>query len=287
MTPTRWGETLPGPPVLDRRVGGAVPALVRRWQGIPPEIDQCALDQHYLSIHLGGAKRLHRDGEARRLVCDAAPSAHSVVPAGSAYRWRTEGPINFMHVYLAPATVDRFVASGFERDPNGVELRDCLGELDPLIGSLGAALVDELAGDTAEQAYLDHLMHLLLFQTLRRHSRAQRPPTPGPHALAPYKLRRAIDFIESHLAEPIGVTEIAAAGGTSAFHFSRAFRRAVGRPPYAFLLDRRVAKAKMLLAGSTPLADIARQCGFVEAGQFSRIFKRATGASPSKYRNRS
>lgn len=288
VSPAMWGETLGDKPSLDCAIGGAVPALIRRWQGIAPDIDQCALDQHYLSIHLGGAKRLHRTGEGQRLIHDTAPNAHSFVPAGAAFRWRTEGPIDFMHVYVATSTIDRFVAKTFDRDPRHVQLRDCLGASDPLIASLATALVDELISDGgAQQAFLDDVMHLLLFHVLRRHSNAPSTGARSLYALPPYKLRRALDFIESQSGQPIGVTEIAAACGTSAFHFSRAFHHAMGVPPYAFLIERRVAKARELLSTSVlPLTQVAAQCGFGGLSQFSRMFRQVTGMSPSGFRNR-
>ena len=288
LTPAVWGEMLGGKPILDCAIGGAVPAQVRRWQGIAPDIDQRALDQHYLSVHLGGAKRLHRTGEGQRLVRESAADAHSFIPAGGAFLWRTEGPIDFMHVYLAPATVDRFIGTTFDRDPRNVELQDCLGVSDPLIGSLATALIDELSSDDApQQAFLDDVVHLLLFHVLRRHSSAPSIGARNLYALPPYKLRRALDFIESQLGQAIGVTEIAAACGTSAFHFSRAFRHAMGLPPYAFLLERRMAKARdLLLASMLPLTQVAAECGFGGLSQFSRMFKQATGVSPSGFRNR-
>lgn len=287
MTPLGWGDTLAGRPTLDRRIGGAVPALIRRWRGIPADIDQLALDQHYLSIHLGGSKRLHRNGEGHRLIRDAECGAYSVVPAGSAYRWQTEGPIDFMHIYLAPRTIDRFVARNFGQDHHRTELHDCLGANDPLISSLATALTDELANeDGIQQVYVDDLMQLLLIRLLRLHSDVSPAASRNLYALPPYKLRRALDFIEAQLDRPIGVAEIAAAVGTSAFHFSRAFRHSMGRPPYAYLLERRVAKAKLLLDSRTmALAEIARQCGFGGLSQFSRIFKKETGVSPSGFRN--
>lgn len=289
LSPTSWGDSLEARPMLDHKLGGAVPALVRRWRGIGAEIDQAPLDQHYLSIHLGGAKRLHRDGEGQRLICDTRPTAHSFVPAGAAYRWRTEGPVDFMHVYVAPRTLDRFITSSFDRDPRGAELRACLGESQPLIDALAAALLDELTDpDGVQQAYIDDLMHLLMFRLLRCYSNVGSITRPTQHALAPHRLRAAIDFIETHLAEPIGVAEIAAAAGMSPFHFSRAFRLATGAPPYAYLLDRRIAAAKLRLAApGASLAEIARACGFGGASQFSRMFKSATGINPSRFRQRS
>ena len=287
LTPINWGNTLSGQPILDTRIGGAVPALVRRWQGIAPNIEQSSLDEHYLSIHLGGAKRLRRNGEGCNLVRDTEQIAHSFVPAGSAYQWVTEGPIDFAHFYFDPKTIDRFVANSFDRDPRDAELRACLGESEQLIDSLASAVLAELAnGDGPQQAYLDDLMHLLLFQLLRRCSDAGSVATPNPHALAPHRLRIAIDFIEANLGQPIGVSEIAAAAGMSAFHFSRAFRQSTGAPPYAYLLGRRVAAAKLrLLVPGGSLAAIALECGFSSANQFSRMFKNATGLNPSCYRS--
>ena len=288
LTPLTWGETLAGQPVLDVRIGGAVPALARRWKGIPPAIEQSSLDEHYLSIHLGGAKRLHRDGEGKKLVSDTNPGAHSFVPAGSAYKWMTEGPIDFMHLYFDQKTIDRFVTSSFDRDPRGAQLRECLGESEPLIGSLTAAILAEVSSeDGVQQAYLDDLMHLLMFQLLRRYSDVASIAMPGQHVLAPHRLRLAIDFIESHLAQQIGVADIAAAAGMSAFHFSRAFRLTTGAPPYAYLLDRRIAAAKhWLTRPDASLATIARDCGFSSPSQFSRMFKATTGVNPSSFRRR-
>ena len=250
MTPFGWGETLSAAPGLDRRLGGAVPALVRRWRDIPPDIEQHALDQHYLSVHLGGPKRLHRAGEGQTLVREVEAGAYSFVPAGAAYRWRTEGPIDFLHVYLDPPSLDRCVTAEFDRDPRAVELRDSLGDDDRLLTSVVGALIETLHDPVgAQQAYVDHLMQLLVHQLLRRHSNACCDNTPRvPHALAPYKLRRAMDFIETELSKPIGVADIAAVTGTSPFHFSRAFRHATGYPPYAYLLERRLLRARDLLS---------------------------------------
>ena len=118
------------------------------------------------------------------------------------------------------------------------------------------------------------------------HSNVQETPTAAAHLLAPFRLRRAIDFIEEHLACPIGVAEIATAAGISAYHFSRAFRQTTGKPPYAFLLDRRLARAKLLLGTSdASLTAVSQNCGFNSLSQFSRTFSRSVGLTPTAYRN--
>ncbi len=131
-----------------------MPVSVRRWRGIAPDIDQVALDQHFVSIHLGGAKRLLRRGEGRRAMRDVGSGAFSVVPAGAAFYWETVGPIDFAHFYFEPKLVDHVVASAFDRDPSYAQLQETLGDADPLIGSLTLSLIEELEADDPQQAYL-------------------------------------------------------------------------------------------------------------------------------------
>lgn len=286
-SPHSWGQSLSGPPVLDEVVSGPVPSIVRRWKGVAPDIDQAALDHHFVSIHLGGAKLLRRRGEGKTAERDVRSGAHSVVPAGAAFRWETAGPIDFAHFYFKPKVVDHVVASGFNRDPINIQIEDALGDADDMITSLALGLLEELESDERQQCYVEDMLHLLLCRILRLHSNARQTSPLAKHALAPFRLRRALDFIEAHLGSQISVEDIAAASGVSRFHFSRAFHETTGSAPYAFLLGRRIALGKMLLTDdSLPLANIATQSGFTNLGQFSRIFKRVTGSCPSSFRRR-
>lgn len=287
MNPESWGQSLSGAPVMDRDVGGLVPASIRRWQNIDASIDQIALDQHFVSFHLGGPKRLMRSGEGAPASRDVESGAYSVVPAGAAFQWQTIGPVDFVHFYFDPKTVNHVIASAFDRDPAYVHLQESLGDVDPMASSLALNLLEELAGDDFQQAYLDDMLHLLLCRVLRLHSNARHSSPLARHVLAPYRLRRALDFIEANLGNPIGVEDIAAASGLSQFHFSRAFRQTVGQAPYAHLLERRIGAAKALLLNSDrSLTAIAGHCGFTSLSQFSRMFKRDMGASPSDFRDR-
>ena len=287
IAPTAWSDTLSGSPLVDKEITGLVPAHLRRWARIAPDIEQAALDHHFVSIHLGGAKRLHRRGDGRSQSQDIVSCAYSVVPAGSAFSWTTEGPVDFAHLYFAPSALDHIIAEAFDRDPSRIALGDALGKDDPLTGSVALALIDELSGEDANRAYVDDLMHLLLCRMLRLHANVHDITDRARHSLAPFRLRRAFEFIEENIAAPIGVAEIAAASGVSPYHFSRAFRQTTGKPPYAYLLDRRVLKAKALLMNSTTsLTTIARQCGFTSLSQFSRTIRRATGMTPTQIRDR-
>ena len=286
LSPAAWGERLSGLPVLDRSWSQTSPVIVRRWQNISPQIDQVALDHHFLSVHLGGPKRLLRCGDGSNNTIDVSDGAHSIVPAGAAYLWDTVGPVDFAHLYVAPETLDALITEKFDRDPSHIELHESLGKHDPLVRMLTISLLEELRGDDVHRCYVDDIVDLLLSRVLCLHSDVKLSQSYARHALAPFRLRRALEFIEANLRQPIGVGEIAAASGISPYHFSRAFRHATGRPPYAFLLERRVARSKELLRSyDLKLSYIAEQCGFTSLSQFSRMFRHHVGSTPTRYRN--
>lgn len=104
--------------------------------------------------------------------------------------------------------------------------------------------------------------------------------------LSDQQLKRAYDFIESHLATDICLEEIASAAGLSPYHFSRAFKSSTGDTPYQFVLNARIERAKALLReGKTAISAIAEQVGFNSSSQFSRRFTQVTGVAPRVFRS--
>lgn len=66
---------------------------------------------------------------------------------------------------------------------------------------------------------------------------------------------------------------------------SRAFSRATGGTVIAALMARRILAAQELLsAGTLPVAEVARRCGFHRRDVFTRAFRAATDRSPSQWR---
>lgn len=80
------------------------------------------------------------------------------------------------------------------------------------------------------------------------------------------------------------VSELAAACGVSAGHFSRAFRRTVGTSPHQWLLEQKIAHAKCLLKGKKSISEIAFACGFADQSHLTRLFLRKVGVTPGEWR---
>jgi transcriptional regulator GlxA family with amidase domain len=100
-------------------------------------------------------------------------------------------------------------------------------------------------------------------------------------ALPRWRLRRAIDYVESRLAEPISLAEIASVTGLTRMHFAAEFRAATGLRPHEYLLRRRIERSQeMLMTTDMTLVDIALAVGFQTQSHYSNVFRRFVGQSP-------
>jgi AraC family transcriptional regulator len=91
--------------------------------------------------------------------------------------------------------------------------------------------------------------------------------------------------MEEHVAEDVSLSELAGLVRLSPYHFLRAFKRSFGEPPHRYWTERRIARAKALLADPRhSITEIAFDCGFSGSSQFGAAFPRLTGQKPSSYR---
>ncbi len=95
----------------------------------------------------------------------------------------------------------------------------------------------------------------------------------------------AIDLMGSHIADPLGLEQLAALSGLGTRQFQRLFRRALGQTAMAFYRDLRLAKADDLLRQSTlSVLDVGLATGFGNAAHFARCFRARYGVSPGRRR---
>ncbi len=110
----------------------------------------------------------------------------------------------------------------------------------------------------------------------------------NPPASNEYRRRicRAIDFINSHLAESPSVAEVARAAPFSSFHFQRLFRAIIGETVAEFTRRLRLETAARHLRyrRDEGITELACELGFSSSQNFAKAFKKHFGVSPSKYR---
>lgn len=99
------------------------------------------------------------------------------------------------------------------------------------------------------------------------------------------EIDRARAFFDEHYNEEISIEQYAVSRNMSTSWFNRSFRSAVGTSPMQYILDVRIRNAQTLLETTDySVGNIASLVGYENPMYFSRLFRKAKGLSPSKYR---
>jgi AraC-like DNA-binding protein len=122
----------------------------------------------------------------------------------------------------------------------------------------------------------------LLRRAVARHASQVRGPSAPPRDVA----ARASALMESRLASPLLLADIARECSVSPFQLIRAFHSAFGVPPHAYLMQARLRRARALLQGGEEISTAAFSCGFVDQSHLTKVFKRYYGMTPGAYTGR-
>lgn len=101
------------------------------------------------------------------------------------------------------------------------------------------------------------------------------------------RLNDAIVFIESNYMKDISLTQISNAAGINHVTLTDLSKELLGVTIMEFLMQYRVGVAKKHLAFTDiPIKEVADRSGFKTVQHFSRVFKKATGKTPAKFRDK-
>lgn len=256
-------------------------------QGKPIEFKCVDPLDHKVVLHLAVPTAFHGGivGPVRKLSMQ--PGYVSIVPAGADSAWCAGGgDVDVLHLHLSPQRLSSMLLDGETRRKT-VELVPKVAVSDDRIFRLGQDCVTALQSPGVPSlALMDSIALALGAHLLRNHSADDGQSTRTIHYfIAPYRLRRAMEFIEAHLNEDIGLEHIAVSAGLSTYHFSRGFKRALGQSPYHYLIKRRIERAKHLLAATElSLSETALACGFSSQQHFTSTFAKMVGMAPGRFR---
>ncbi|SDA55866.1 AraC family transcriptional regulator [Pseudomonas sp. NFACC15-1] len=200
-------------------------------------------------------------------------------------RWQVTSPEPFvvMHVYLGLALLERAIA---EAGGGAIQLREVSGGRDEVLSALLEQIRMELTRRGETSALLvQGVAQCLAVHLARHYVDAGAEDMSGRNALPAFKLKRVIQLMEQHLAEPFNLGDLARAIGLSEYHFSRLFKRATGRSPSQYFIQLRMARARQLLIETErSIIDIGLEVGYGSPSHFSQVFRREVGVAPSHYR---
>lgn len=129
---------------------------------------------------------------------------------------------------------------------------------------------------------MQHVLNDIFFQYLHEFSAGKALYTDD--NTKPY-VQQAIDYYDTHYAEPISLQRLVQEFHTSPSSLNRMFKNETGLSPIEYLIKLRIRKARhMLLFTNDTIAEIAEQCGYENTAYFSNAFKKNCGLSPTEYR---
>jgi transcriptional regulator GlxA family with amidase domain len=105
------------------------------------------------------------------------------------------------------------------------------------------------------------------------------------HGTTNAALLDAITAMESHVADPLDLAQLARFAGVGPRQLNRLFRQRLGSSTMDYYRRLRLEKARALLRGSAmPMTEIALATGFAGSAHFASRHSRSYGAPPSSLR---
>jgi AraC family transcriptional regulator len=210
----------------------------------------------------------------------------SITPAGAVLFCQGNDEDQFFRIQLASQFFRQVAQDTLELDGDRVELLPEFRARNPQIEQIGMMLLAELkTGGLAGKLYVESLTNVLAVHLLRNYVAVQRSIAVYDGGLSDRQLLKIADYINTHLADDIALSDLAQLLGMSPFHFSRLFKRSLQVTPHQYVLGQRIEQAKQLLKEtSLPIMDIALQCGFSSHSHLGKWFRQQTGVTPKMYR---
>jgi AraC family transcriptional regulator len=275
--------------------GGGLSAAIWRFenQSVYELPGRANNDTDLIAMSIGGQHHHTYFADGRRKWSQPHPAFHmNFVVANEQPRaiFTSQRPFAYLHIYVPHSLVEQLaVEGGAIQADRTVTLIDPMCSPDPFAESIGRQFIREMtSGDGCSRMLIDVLGQQLVVRLLRQHSSVS-----GSNAFAgrrrpgyrDWRLRRAIDYLEAHLADDVSLGELAKVVGLSSARLVGVFREGTGEPPHRWLMNRRFIRACELLGNpSLSITEIAHRCGFASSQHLATVMRRRLAMTPTAYR---
>jgi len=213
----------------------------------------------------------------------AEPGGFDVVPSSSSYRSIETTGFFIVLAYKQPLA-SRIIAE-YSSDKD-VDLVPGQVQASAKGLSLAQAIRDFFADRHVGGAlYLESVATLIMEHIIRHRSSVSGQLKRVPDFLALKTLKTAIEYIQDNLQRELSLDGIAGVVGLSPFYFAHSFKATTGIPPYRYVLQCRIERAKALLREpSLSIAEIAYEVGFGNQSHMTTVFRKTLQVTPKVYR---
>ena len=161
-------------------------------------------------------------------------------------------------------------------------IADVRFQKDASIRTLAGLSIEHLRSGTPDRLYTEGLAIAIMARALMQSDDRAKPVSARG---TDTRIARAIDYAEAHLNADLSIAELARVAAMSPSWFRECFHAATGQSVHAYVRDRRLERARLLLAERHLSIDrIAGACGFADQSHLTRTFKRHFGTTPGQVR---
>ncbi len=240
-------------------------------------------DRHFLDIQIGGAKGHYSIEDLDALDDDSPSNSFVFLPANGERRIDAIRSGWSIQLIVQAERFDAIVDTLPSVDLLGIRLI-CHAHDDSLVG-IANVLKDVVttSNDNTPSEYYDALVTAILVRTAY-HFSGSAFHEPRQVSMQP-RIQIVLDHVENYMDRPLPLSELAELANTSPYHFSRMFRRATSRSVHQYIIERRLERAKILLADSdASIAQISYDCGFGSQSHMTNVFTKILGTTPGAFR---
>jgi AraC family transcriptional regulator len=238
-------------------------------------------DLDFAGIALNTGGRVWRDNETTLNVLGGL----AMMPFEGA-RWRFDGPASFVQLYVPFKLLGAVSESLFDCELRHTSMRMPSGVRGDGLCRTAHAIGRSIARVEPTNLILDSWALILADLLVRRFASHSEKAVRTSFGKIPARgIARVIDYVEANIDQDLDLASLSGVAAMSVYHFARRFKETVGVSPHAYVLSRRVRRAReMLDRGDAGLAHVAVACGFSSQAHFTTVFQRDIGVTPGEYR---
>jgi AraC-like DNA-binding protein len=238
--------------------------FIERQEANPEIVNIPFLEDDVLGFLLEGSARIYaRLIDGFSFHQHVGPQSLNLIPHHSEVVTNWDAAWTYGILRLNRSFVGEMAAAIQRGDPARIQFVPTRYFTDPLLYHLGMELINEMQhANPLDLLYAESLITTLTLYLLRHHSTGRIVRELSGSRLTPAQLGMVDEYIHAHMDQKISLADLAACLHVSVPHFERMFRATTQRPPYRYVLELRLERAKFLLERTRlPLAAVARQCG--------------------------
>lgn len=286
---TKYQEIYPSEPLLNsqhiKEISSSADLLTLEYfEAQPGSMPTQVFEQHHILVNINpNAHRVENWREGQHLDYILEENEIVVTPAGMNSGWQWHANSKVIIITLAPEPFSEFAQNELGVILSDEQLKDVPKFQDDDLTKAAKSLFLSLEEKSLGFGVLyESLARVFLVKLIQKYAKFEANDT---NSLSTHRFNKVFAYVKDNFEKSIGLEDLANLVAISPHHFSRIFKKTVGKSPMHYLQAYRVEQAKKLLKNEQrTLLDIATECGFSDQAHFSRLFKQYHQETPKQYR---